>query len=237
MTHNPSATAKAEAALPRDGSQPTTGDLKMQASSVVFDSTAAEGVISDCTAPVYDWKNLKGPIAVKNTGPTAPQWTQVQGNDYDYGFTTNDECWFHYHLNHDWAGRDCFIHFHWTHNGTAITGPMVLTHHITYAKGHRQTVFPAEITVVQTVTIANIAAYPRYGHFTDEIQLSAAGGAGGLLDTALLEIDGIIKVHTVMTTLPTITGGGTARVLAITEDVHYQTNNRGSKNKSPPFHS
>lgn len=105
-----------------------------------------------------------------------------------------------------------------------------------YAKGHNQQIFPAEKTVTLTVSTPDIATIPQYVHRTDEIQLSSNGGSGTLMDSAQLEVDGIIMVHLALTTKPTITGGTSADVFIPTVDIHYQTTGVNTKQKAPNFY-
>lgn len=141
-----------------------------------------------------------------------------------------------FHIPHDYVpGSDLFIHMHWSHNGTAISGNIVTTFKFTYAKGHGQEIFPAEKTVVITYNTVNIATTPRYIHRIDEAQLSTPGGSASLLDSNLIEPDGIIMMNMTMTTVPTITGAAVPAPVVFFADVHYQSTGIGTKQKSPNF--
>ena len=152
-------------------------------------------------------------------------------------FGTSDVMEIVFHVPHDYVpGTDMYIHVHWLHNGTAISGSLVVDMVHTYAKGHNQQIFPAEKTVTLTVSTPDIATIPRYVHRTDEIQLSSNGGSGTLMDSAQLEVDGIIMVHLALTTKPTITGGTSADVFIPSVDIHYQTTGVNTKQKAPNFY-
>lgn len=56
-----------------------------------------------------------------------------------------------------------------------------------------------------------------------------------MLDTDLIEVDGVIIVALVVSTIPTITGGSPNEPFLITADIHYQSNNLATKNKAPDF--
>jgi hypothetical protein len=62
----------------------------------------------------------------------------------------------------------------------------------------------------------------------------AAAPATGQLDTAILEVDGLIKVSVIVTTKPTITGGD---LFIDYIDCHYQSTNLGTAGKAPNFYA
>ena len=68
------------------------------------------------------------------------------------------------------------------------------------------------------------------------MQLSNNGGTGGLIDTSLIEPDGLLLVNFTLNTLPTITGGTTAEAFIHAIDIHYQSTGIGTKNKAAGFY-
>jgi hypothetical protein len=104
-----------------------------------------------------------------------------------------------------------------------------------YAKGHGQEVFPVEVNRTLTVSTPDIATIPRWGHRTDETQISAASPAASQFDSDLIEPDGLLLVHFDVTTIPTITGGSPNEPAVLTLDLHYQSTGIGTKQKSPDF--
>lgn len=185
------------------------------------------------------WKDLVGFPIARNSGGTAPQLSTFRGGQIqEYSFAANDVIGFSFHMPHDYApGTDVYLHVHWSHNGTAISGNMVWTYYASYAKGHNQANFPAEVTGPITYATTNIATTPQYRHRIDEIQLSAASPSASQLDTDDLEVDGLILVQLVATTIPTITGGSPNEPFLLTVDIHYQANYIGTKNKAPNFYA
>jgi hypothetical protein len=169
-------------------------------------------------------------------GVGSPVLATYRGNIRDVNFTAGDDYDLKFHIEHDWAGKDCFIHVHWSHNGTDISGGLVITHHATYGKGHNQAPFHAEKNITQTISGLSIANTPQYQTRIDEIQLSVAGGSASLLDTAILEPDGLIQIHFDVTSIPTITGGSGKPFIHFV-DVHYQSTNIGTKQKTPDFYT
>ena len=203
----------------------------------VLPKTSGIGFKLDTTTPTYPWKDLLGRIDIDETGVNAATLGAfIGGSVRNYAFGTGDKCDLVFHIPHDYVpGSDFFIHIHWAHNGTAISGDFVGSLAYTYAKGHNQAIFAAEKTVDVTYSTVNIATTPRYQHRIDEVQLSSSGGSATLLDSSLIEADGLISMNYTQTTIPTITGGSPNAPYIFFIDIHYQSTGLGTKQKSPPF--
>lgn len=204
--------------------------------SVTLPKTQGEGIKVDVAAPDFPWRDLIGLIIYKDVGVGSPLLTTYYGNVRDINFGAGDDYDLKFHIDHDWAGKDCFIHVHWSHNGTNISGGLVINHYVTYAKGHNQAPFHAEKNITQTISSLSLANTPQYQTRIDEIQLSVAGGSASLLDTDIIEPDGLILVHFDVTSIPTITGGSGKPFIHFV-DVHYQSTNIGTAHKTPDFYS
>lgn len=200
---------------------------------LILPKTSGYGIKVDTTTPTYPWADIIGDISPKTTGAGTPVRTNYNGNIAGFAFVANDIVDLVFHMPHDYVpGSDIFLHVHWSHNGTAITGNVVFTHYSTYAKGHNQANFPAEVTGTITYNTTNIATTPQYRHRVDELQLSTAGGSASMLNTTDLEVDGLVLITLKLTTLPTITGGN---LFIHTADLHYQSTGIGTKAKAPDF--
>lgn len=139
-----------------------------------------------------------------------------------------------FHMPHDYApGTDIFIHVHWSHAGTLVTGGSVTWgFEIMYAKGHNQEAFPVPLTV----SVAQNASTTQYQHMIAEGLASTPGGSGVLLDTNLLETDGIIQCRISLDSNDMIVSGGLIPDPFIhMVDLHYQSTNTATKNRSPDF--
>lgn len=184
------------------------------------------------------WKDLLGDVTPKTSGAGSPALSTFR-NDvrwFSYAVGEDGDCIFH--IPHDYApGTDLFLHVHWAHNGTNISGSFDLRCHVTYAKGHNQETFPADIEPHIVVGSLNITNTPQYMHRTDEIQLSQSGGAALLLDTDLIEPDGIIMLSYDVDAIPTITGGTPNEVFIFGIDIHYQADHVGTLNRLPDFYT
>ena len=203
-------------------------------SSLSFPKTAGIGLKIENQ---YGWKDLIGDITPRTTGTNAPTLRNFLGNIREYSYLTQDQGDTRFHLPHDYVpGSDLFIHAHWGHNGTNISGTFKIDFNVTYAKGHNQASFSAPRTISLTVPNLNISNSPQHIHRVDEVQLSAANGAGGLLNTNLFEVDGVLLINYVVTSVPVISGGTSAAPFIFTMDLHYQSTGLATKNKSPGFY-
>jgi hypothetical protein len=207
--------------------------------NLILPKTSGYGIKVDTAAPTYGWKDLLGSVIPKTTGVGSPTLTAFRGgNVRAYSFAAGEDYDGAFHIPHDWApGTDLYWHVHWLHNGTAISGNLVLNWYFTYAKGHNQANYPAEINVTQTISTPDIATVPQYRHRIDEFQLSAASPSASQLDTDDIEVDGIIQFHMDATTIPTITGGTPNKPFIFYIDLHYQSTNMPTKQKAPNFYS
>lgn len=203
---------------------------------IILPKTSGDGIKVDTATPTFGWRDIIGMPLFNTTGVGAPVIAAKRGgNCRALKFALNDQMDYVYHIPHDWApGTDIYVHVHWLHNGTAITGNASFQTSYTAAKGFGQAIFPAEKQQTITFATTNIATTPQWSHRVDEIQMSNNGGSGNYLDTAAIEVDGLVNVNIKLTSLPTITGGD---LFIDTVDVHYQSTGIPTKNKAPNFYS
>lgn len=213
-----------------------TGTTVTATTGLVLPKTSGLGVKVDTASPTFGWQDITGHVQPKASGTGSPTRAVYNGGTLaDYAFAVNDLCDFLYHIPHDYVpGSDLFWHVHWSHNGTDITGNVVFTAYFSTAKGFNQANFTAEKTQAITYNTTNIATTPQYRHRVDEMTLSTNGGAADKLDSAAIEVDGVILLTMKVTTLPTITGGN---LFVHTSDIHYQSIAGGTKNKAPDFYA
>jgi hypothetical protein len=203
-------------------------------SDLIVPKTSGKGIRVDQDIPTFGWRDLEGLILPRETGAGHPTYATFRGNIKGYYFSANDVTDLVYHMPHDWVpGSDVFMHVHWSHNGTAISGSLVIEYRWTYAKGHNQATYPAETTFTQTISTPDVATYPQYGTPISEVQFSKSVPSAGEVDTDLLEPDGLLKISMKTPTIPTITGGS---LFIHYVDLHYQTSNIGTKQKAPNFY-
>lgn len=213
-----------------------SGLLKIISNNLVLPKTSGYGIQVDPANPSFGWRDLTYAIDPKATGLGTPTRTLYRGTIYGYAFTVGDLADFDgFHIPHDYLpGSDLYVHVHWSHNGTAISGSAVFEVTMTYAKGHNQANFPAEVTQTITVATPDIATVPQYRHRVDEVQASTPGGSATLHNTSNIEVDGLLIGYIKLVTLPTITGGN---LFIHTVDIHYQSTNMATKQKAPNFYT
>ena len=205
--------------------------------NVTMTKTSGEGIKVDPAAPTFPWADMIGLIVPDAAGAGAPALGAfIGGNVRRWAFSASDRADCEFHIPHDYLpGSDLYIHCHWAHNGTAISGTFIGDFYYTYAKGHNQANFSTEKQVTATYNTANIATTPRYRHRIEEVQLSSSGGSATLLDSGLIEVDGVLGVSYIQTAIPTITGGSPNEPFVFFIDIHYQSTGIGTKQKAPPF--
>lgn len=198
--------------------------------------TQGSGMKLDQSDPAFGWADIIGFIRPDPLGSGSPTLDTYRGSVEALSYAASDKITAVFHIPHDYVmGSDLYMHVHWSHNGTDISGSLVLDYHVSYSKGHNQAEFSAPVSPVQTISTPDIATVPQYRHRVDEFQLSAASPSATQLDSDDIEVDGIVLVSVLVDTIPTITGGST-RPFIHTVDIHYQTTGLiGTKQKSPDF--
>ena len=221
------------------GTTPATGKFTTLTATqnLVLPKTSGYGIQVDVDSPTFGWKDLIGDVTPKASGAGSPTLTTFRSDIRWFNYAVGDEGDIVFHIPHDYLpGSDLYIHFHWGHNGTNISGSIDLRLHLSYAKGHQQEDFPADTEMHIVVNSLNITNTPQYRHRVDEIQASSSGGSVTTIDTDLIEPDGMILVHYDVDTIPTITGGS-GKPFIFGLDLHYQSTNMTTKNKSPNFYT
>lgn len=214
-----------------------SGLFKIINNNLVLPKGSGFGIQVDSVGtPSWGWRDLICAIDPKATSLGTPTRTVYRGTIYAYAFTAGDVADFDgFHIPHDYVpGSDLYVHVHWSHNGTAISGTAAFEVTMSYAKGHNQANFSAEVTQTISVATPDIATVPQYRHRVDEVKASTAGGGAGLHNTTDIEVDGLLIGYVKLTSLPTITGGS---LFIHTVDIHYQSSNMATKQRAPNFYT
>lgn len=197
--------------------------------SLVLNGEPNHGLkIADVT-PKFGWHDLLGSIRIDEAAASnKPTFSVYRGSLKQYQFALNDRIYAEYHLPHDYVpGTDIFVHTHWSTNATSTAGSVQWSVDASYAKGHGRGSFPAPVTVA-----ISQAYVGQYTHMVGEVQLSAANGAGGLLNTNDLEPDGVIVLRVDLNT-----NGLSVNPFLHFVDIHYQSTGMSTLNKSPDFYT
>ncbi len=176
---------------------------------------------------VFGWRDIIGQVLVRGVGANDPTWSQVGAGPLSaYAFSVNDECWFAYHIPHDYAPETgLFFHAHWMSDGID-TNSVKWEWVYSYARGFDQGNYDADGEATLTAEEAPPGGLAYRGMTTETAKFSPS------VD---LEPDGIIY-----TRLRRITNGAvdnTDTIFLLTADVHYQSTDRSTIAKRPDFYS
>jgi hypothetical protein len=199
--------------------------------------TAGSGLkVDSLGTPTFGWQDLLGTFFVPDiTALTAPNYATFRGGIKQWQFAVNDEASVLFHLPHDYVpGSDIHVHVHWSHGSSLVTGgTLTWGFELSYAKGHNQAAFAAPITVVEIQAASTTA----FQHMICEAPASIAGGSANLLNTSLLEVDGILTGRLYLATNAlTVSSGPVPDIFAHTVDIHYQSTGVATKNRAPNFY-
>ena len=197
-----------------------------------------KGVKVDLSDPTFPYMDLKGILQFDFAGVNAPSLETYKTGVKGLAYNASDVQRWTMHIEH-WnvIGGDKYLHAHVRHNGTAITGNLLITFVVAYNYGHSRVASPAPITKTISVLSANIATtIPQYSTYIQDVLIAQSGGGAGLLDSDTWLPDDDIMVEMTVTTLPTITGGTTAKIFIPYCDIHLQSIGRGTKQKQPNFY-
>lgn len=203
---------------------------------------SGKGIKVDTAAPTFGWADILGLVHIKQTGANDPTFAVYRGNLRQFQFANAGmrEVFMEFHIPHDYLlGTDIHVHTHWsqividTGGAAGVPGVVKWYFEASYAKGHGQAAFIAPITT----SVTQQASATQYQHMLAETQLSAAGGAGGLLTTGDLEPDGVIVFRCYRDGTDPADTLDQAPFLHFC-DVHYQTIGiAGTKQKAPDFYT
>ena len=206
------------------------------AKEIVFEKNTGDGIKIDVTNPDYGWHDIIGKLTSVNFGATKPNFTTYRDGIKQFEFAVGEEEFLDFHIPHDYKeGTDLYIHVHWSHTGTLVTGGSVTFDlEMSYCKGHNQSSFPAS----KTVQITGTASTTQYQHIVSEEQASISGGSATQFDTDEVEVDGVILVRVSLSANNiTVSGGAVPDPFIHFVDIHYQSTNIPTKNKSPNFYT
>ena len=198
---------------------------------------SGDGIKVDTAAPTFPWHDLIGMIQPDTSNPTTSPTKEVFRTGVNaFAFNVSDEVDSVFHIPHDWVlGSDSYMHMHWAHNGTAISGNIVVGVTATYASRDGATVFHSPVSLVNiTVSTPDIATIPQYKHFVTEVPLTTATPSANEIDSDLVEVDGIFLITAKVLTAPAVTAGD---FFIFTGDIHYQSTGIGTKQRADPFYT
>jgi hypothetical protein len=129
-------------------------------------------------------------------------------------------------MPHDYVpGTDIYFHAHWS-NATASpsTNPVVWAFEYIAAKGFNQAAFPAS----STVTVQQNGSGTQYQHMIAETAAVTISG---------LEVDSLVMVRIFRDPATYVADTNPNDVFLLQADIHYQSTNVATKQKSPDFYT
>lgn len=215
---------------------------------VIMKSTDLSGIKLDEASPDLAWEDLKGVHYTDSTGTAAPTFADIGGGVELLMFNGSDKCRTEMHIEHnDVLGGNKWLHPHVRMGDGAVASggtSLVLTHVVkhsmnTFGTGDgRSGANPAAVTIVQTITVAELNAIASGKNKPFEVLFAQSGGGAGLLNSSIIMTDDIINITTTVTSIPTISAGsGTPnspsnRIAILPIDIHRQVSGKpGSKYK------
>jgi len=208
---------------------------------LIMKSTAASGVKVDEASPAYGFADLRGHFIVDTSGANAPATAAFDTGIEELGYNASDIARWVCNVEHrDVTGgsKGNHLHFKKARSSTAASTNLVIAAVIKH-RYHNFTgqtargASPSPITVTFTITPTEFNAVPDGSTgITPDVEIFNEGGTGGKLDSLNILPDDDINVTITVTTIPTITGGATARVGLPHCDIHRQVRDMsGTKNK------
>lgn len=199
---------------------------------IYIPKSASAGIKIDETSPDWGWHDLNGMISTYADDVDRALLATYIGNIKNLQFDVNKQAFINFHIPHDYAlGTDIYIHVHWSHNSLSVTsGAPNFIFEGTYSKGHNTGAFGMPVSVNCTDT----ASTTQYQHIISESLLSNVGGTGGLIDTSIIEPDGVFLTRLFLSA-NTMDGGAKPFVHFV--DIHYQSTGVATKNKTPNFYT
>jgi hypothetical protein len=209
-------------------------ELRDSPAGKVFPKTKGVGIQIDTAIPGFGWHDLIGEHVEDDESLNPPVGAIYRDTIRLKQYPLQAETGIRFHMPHDYLpGSDMFIHAHWSHNSALVTGGTVTFGWETiYAKGHDQGAFEASkfVSVIQT------ASTTQYQHMIAETALSVNGGSATQLDSAEMEVDGIIICRFYLDSNDmTVSGGGVPDPFVHFIDIHYQSTALPTKNRAPDF--
>ena len=210
--------------------------------NIVLNNAKTYGLQVDLDSPSYPWHDMLGAISIRGVGASDPSYNVYQGGIRGYQFDPNEEVFIEFHVLHDYLPTsDLYIHSHWSLNGktaagatagTVTGGNVIWGLEVSYAKGHNQAAFSTPITTYATQG----ASLTTFQHMIAEVALSSSTPSASQLDSADIEVDGVILVRCFLSENNiTVASGQLPDPFLHFCDMHYQSTGIGTKNKSPDF--
>lgn len=203
------------------------GDIILKPNKSHGLKVGSKQVVSENISSTFTWRDITGQILVKGVGVNDPTWEQIAATPFwAFNFAVNDSCWMVYHIPHDIVpDADIYFHSHWISDGTE-TASVRWEYTYSYQKGFSQGAFNMTGTSVYSEEASSGIAYTHMITETAGITLSGLDEPDGLILCRIKRVTNTDSPHT----------DNSDNIYLLTADVHYQSTNIGTANKSPFFY-
>lgn len=204
--------------------------------SMMLPKTQGVGIkVDSLGTPTFPWHDLHSTLHTDASTPaTLPAFVTYRNGIKGRQFDVNDEAFIEFHLPHDYVmGSEIFIHAHWSQAATTVTGGSTSwTFELSYAKGHDQAAFSA----TKLITATQNANTTQYQHMVAETSMTAVTESATAFAVGIMEPDAVLMCRVYLSANNmTVSGGGVPAPFLHFVDLHYQSTNVGTKNRSPSF--
>ena len=164
--------------------------------------------------------------AARGNGTTEPAWVNMGNGQFAYSFTTGEELFANYHVNHDYArGTNAYPHIHFVLANTPIAGQQITwSFNYVVARGHSQgdSLTAAETTINMTYTATG----------------NEVAGEHIILECSDVDAFDLIEPDTIIIARVALESANvTGAIYGLMCDLHYQMDRHATINKSPDFYS
>jgi len=200
--------------------------------NILLPNTKGSGMKVDPLNPDFGWHDNVGELKVYGDAGDATRQV-YRGGIKAIQFNLSDSAYVDFHIPHDYVpNTPIFIHVHWSHNSATLTGgSCTWVFEAIYAKGHNQSAFDAPVLI----SVVQAASTIQYQHMIAETMASTVGGSPVLLDTDLLETDGVMQCRLYLDSNDLTDSVTVPQPFAHFVDLHYQSTGQPTKNKAPDF--
>lgn len=172
------------------------------------------------------WRDNIMPFSsAKGRNTAEPAWADMGNGHHSYSFTTGEELFLPFHVQHDYAvGTKAYPHVHFL-----VTKPLNAGEQITWrfayviAKGHHQGESLTDPETVIDMTYTATGAEVAGEHLIVE--------CSDLQAFSLIEVDALVSARVSL-----VSENVTGAIFGLTCDLHYQANMLNTLNKAPNFY-
>ena len=232
---------------PEDQANKSTvnGYVEFISNNAILFNQQNTGIKVNPSSPAFPWDDLRGQRSLPTSGGSAASREEWKTDVYSLGYNINDFQDWEMHTEHrEVIGGDKFLHPHLRHNGTSITGNLVIDFVVAHNFGHNRVSSPAPVSF--TLTIPDTIWTQHDTYIPDMLFMQSGGGAlaiqnltGGTTVSAFtaLDSDDILPdddflITATISTMPTISGGLSAKIFNPFIDIHRQVvDGSGTLNK------